>query len=121
MGVVPNAQSLTRSYRRDIVWMVSIVNNKFVEANSRPELVLQQIDFVEETGCTAKGSAKGRVLGEKRVAYRISWMFSRSLELQTCFQMSRLSSSRFTFGSSARRWSKQLTGARKMIELMLSK
>ena len=97
--------------------MVSIVNNVFVEANSRRQLVLQQIDFVEETVCKVKGG----VLGEKRVAYRINWMFFRSLELLTCFHMSRLSSSRFTFGSSARRWSKQLTGARKMMELMLSK
>ena len=55
------------------------------------------------------------------VTYRISWILTRSLELQMYFQMSRLSSRRFTLASSARRWSKQLTGARKMIELILSK
>lgn len=35
--------------------MPSIVNNVFIEADPRPQLFLQQIDFVEEPGCTAKG------------------------------------------------------------------
>jgi len=68
-----------------------------------------------------EGSVKAELPSIKRVAYRMSWILARSLELQMYFQMSRLSSRRFTLESSARRWSKQLTGARKMIELMLSK
>jgi len=55
------------------------------------------------------------------ITYRISWTPSRSLELHMDFQMSRLSCRRLTLESSASGWSKQLSGARKMIELTPSK
>jgi hypothetical protein len=47
--------NLTASYGRKIVRVSSIVDNIFIEADPGLELFLQQIDFVEETGCTAKG------------------------------------------------------------------
>jgi len=51
----------------------------------------------------------------------MSWAFARSLELQRFFHRDRLSSRRFTPVSSAKYWSKQLTGARKMTEFISSK
>ena len=59
-----------------------------------------------------KKSVKVEAVEIRKVTYRTSWMFARSLELRTCRHISRLSSKRL---------SKQLTGARKMMELMLSK
>ena len=101
--------------------MPPIVDNIFVEADPGFQFFVQQVDFVEEARVHRQRSRSklGRWIGS--VTHRISWMFARSLELQTYFQMSRLSSRRFTLASSAKRWSKQLTGARKMMELMLSK
>ena len=51
-------RKLTRSYRRNVIWVLSIVNNIFVEADPRLQLVLQQVDFVEETGHTAETIGK---------------------------------------------------------------
>jgi hypothetical protein len=49
--------------------MFSIVDNVFVEADSRLQLFLQQIDLVEETGCRQKA------VGEK-------WTLEAGVHLQ---------------------------------------
>lgn len=62
---------LTSSYRRNIVWMLSVVDNIFVEANARLELVIQQIYFVEEP---VRESVKiGVVIAESRLQNKLNF------------------------------------------------
>jgi hypothetical protein len=68
-GVRTLGAILTSSYRRKIVWMLSVVDDVFVKADSRLQLFLQQIDLVQETGCRPKA------IGEK-------WTLDAEVHLQ---------------------------------------
>ena len=56
------SENLTRSYRRNIVRMSSIVDHIFIEADPGLQLFFQQIDLVKETGCTAKHVGQDRAI-----------------------------------------------------------